>query len=387
MTALDWVLLVAAALSAVMGARRGFLAGVLSLAGFVGGAFAGARLAPLLLDGGSASPWAPLFGLAGALALGVALSGLLQGIGNAVFDAVRLPGIGPVDAILGAALGAAAALAFAWIAGAVALQTPGARTLRDEVRRSAILSTLNDVLPPSGPILRALARFDPLPSIRGPSPDAIGRPTGTALREPGVRSAAGGTVRVLGEACGLGISGSGWIVAPGIVVTNAHVVAGTDGELEVQLRGEGKRRAARALVFDPRNDVAILAVSGLGGRVLRLVGEPREGTAGAILGYPLNGPFDAGAARIGSTSGVLSQDVYGRGPLPRTMTAVRGTIRHGNSGGPVVDGSGRVLTTVFASSESAGASGGFGVPNATVRAALAQVDSGAQTASTGACAT
>ena len=386
MTALDWILVAIAVLAAASGARRGFVAGLLSLAGFLGGAFAGARLAPLLLDGGSASPWAPMFGLAGALMLGLALSGLLGGIGRVAVDAVPLPGLGSADAVLGALLGAAVALAVAWIAAAAALQTPGARTLRDEVRASVILRELNDVLPPSGPLLRALARFDPLPSIAGPSPGSIAAPTGDALGRQGTRAAAGGTVRVLGEACGLGVTGSGWIAADDIVVTNAHVVAGTDGEVDVQVRGAGERYAARAIHYDPRNDVAVLKVMGLPGKTLTMAGDPASGTAGAILGYPLNGPFDARAARIGTTRRVLAEDVYGRGPVARRMTAIRGTIRPGNSGGPVVDGDGRVLTTVFASSDSEAVRGGYGVPNTIIEDALTDAGSQMRSVSTGECA-
>ena len=249
MTTLDWLIVVFAALGAISGAMRGFVAGALSLAGFVGGAFAGARLAPLLLSGGSESPYAPLFALIGALVLGIALAGLLQGVGGAVMGGVRIPVARTVDAALGGLLGAAIALTLVWVAGAAALHTPGADSLRTDVQRSSILQALNDALPPSGPILRALARFDPLPVIAGPAPAGIEPPSQEALSRPGVRAAVDGTVRVLAAACGLGISGSGWIARRGVIVTNAHVVAGTEGDVSVQLRGTGDeaRRARRLL--------------------------------------------------------------------------------------------------------------------------------------------
>jgi S1-C subfamily serine protease len=385
-TTLDWLIVAFAAVGAISGAMRGFVAGALSLAGFAGGAFVGARLAPLLLSGGSASPYAPLFALIGALVLGLALAGLLQGVGGAVMGGVRLPVARTVDAALGALLGAAIALTLVWVAGAAALHTPGADSLRADVQRSSILQALNDALPPSGPLLRALARFDPLPVIAGPAPSGIERPSQEALSRPGVRAAVDGTVRVLAAACGLGISGSGWIARPGVIVTNAHVVAGTGGDISVQLRGTGQRHDARVVYFDPRGDIAILAAPQVGGSPLRVVRDPQSGTAGAILGYPENGPFDSRAARIGATQQVFSQDIYGRGPIRRSMTSIRGRIRHGNSGGPVVDGDGRVLATVFASAEDTSASGGFGVPNALVRAALRRAGAGSQSASTGECA-
>ena len=107
-------------------------------------------------------------------------------------------------------------------------------------------------------------------------------------------------VRILGSACGLGVEGSGWLAAPNVVVTNAHVVAGTDGDVVVRPRSGDVTLPARALAFDPVNDVAVLAVPGLSGPVLRMVDNPVAGTAGALLGYPRNGPFDVEPARIGA---------------------------------------------------------------------------------------
>ena len=222
---------------------RGFVAGALSLIGFLAGAFAGARLAPLLLHGGSESPYAPLFALAGALVLGIALGALLQGIGTTVMGELRLPGAQTIDAALGALLGAAIALTVAWILGAVALHTPGATSLREDVRRSSILRTLNDALPPSGPILRALARFDALPVIPGPSPSSIAPPSAESLKRPGVRAAVDGTVRVLGSACGLGVSGSGWIARAGR--RDRHERARRRGDRRRQRSAARHRRGAR----------------------------------------------------------------------------------------------------------------------------------------------
>jgi S1-C subfamily serine protease len=124
--------------------------------------------------------------------------------------------------------------------------------------------------------------------------------------------------------------------------------------------------------FDPRNDIAILRVPGLRASPLPLAGKIEAGTSAAILGFPLNGPFDVRPGRIGDTRRVRSSDAYGRGPVARTMTALRGLVRPGNSGGPMVDGDGRVVTTVFAATTS-GPRGGYGVPNAVVRRALADV--------------
>jgi S1-C subfamily serine protease len=369
-TPLDWIIVGFALLLAVYGYAQGFIVGALSFAGFAGGAFLGTRIAPALLPQGSASPYAPLFGLLGALVAGAILATGLEGVGWALRRRVAGHGVEAVDGALGAALTAALALGLAWLGGAVALQTPGAGDLRQAIQRSTILSALNGALPPSGAILHALARFDPFPQVTGP-PVTVGPPNSRVARDPQVRAAAAGMVRVLGTACGLGVEGSGWVAAPGTVVTNAHVVAGTDDSV-VQLRGSGPRLDATPVHFDPRNDVAILRVDGLGGRSLPLAGDARAGTAGAVLGFPDNGPYDVEPARLGDTRTVISQDAYGRGPITRRITSVRARVRHGNSGGPVVDEAGRVLATVFAAAVSRGGSrGGYGVPDAVVRAALA----------------
>ena len=385
MTTIDWIIVVLALFAAAQGLFRGFLVGALTLAGFAAGAFAGSRLATQLAHGGSSSPWAPVFALGGAIFLGAIVAGLFEVLGLRARRTVRSRTFAGLDAAAGALLGAAVALAAVWIAGAVALQTPGLGSLRTDVQRSAVLRQLNEILPPSGPVLQALARFDPLPAIEGPSTTTIGRPDTAILGSPGVRLAQNSTVRILGSACGLGIEGSGWIVAPNVVVTNAHVVAGTDGDVIVHAQNDSVGIPARALAFDARNDLAILAVPGLPGTALRVVVDPASGTSGAILGFPQDGPFDARAARIGATQTVISQDAYGNGPVRRSITTIRGLLRHGNSGGPVVDSRGRVLTTVFAASTHSRTHGGYGVPNSVVERLLATIPQSAPTVSTGAC--
>jgi S1-C subfamily serine protease len=369
MTTLDWIIVALVALFGLAGYRRGFIVGALSLAGFVGGAAVGARVGPLLLPEGAHSPYAPLFALAGALLLGGLLASSLERLGARLRNGLWLPGLGALDGLLGALLSMAIGLALAWVAGAVVLQTPGLGELRRDVQRSFVLRQLNAILPPSGPILNALARFDPLPSISGPGA-AVPPPSAEVLRESGVGAAAPSVVRILGNACGLGVEGSGWVAGPGLVVTNAHVVAG-EHDTVVQAPGDpAGSRDATLVHLDVRDDVAVLRAEGLSAPALTLAPDPASGAAGAILGYPLNGPFDAEPGRIGATDEVLSQDAYGRGPVRRSVTSLRGRVRSGNSGGPVVDAQGRVLTTVFAATRS-GRAGGYGVANAVVADALA----------------
>jgi S1-C subfamily serine protease len=383
MTATDWIIVALAVLLAANGLRQGFIIGVLQLAGFAAGAFAGSRLGPVVLSGGSASPYAPLMALAGAVLLGSLCAALLERVGAAVRMAVPLPFVRTADAGLGAVLGALLGLGMAWIAGAVLLQTPGLQ-LRRDIQRSVILRRLNDVLPPSGFVLNALARFDPLPSIKGPGIAGVRAPQPRIAHDPQVRAAAASVVRVLGTACGLGVEGSGWVAGDGLVVTNAHVVAG-ESDTIVEQRGEGPRLPARVVLFAPHDDLALLRVPGLGASALPLAPGSESGASAAVLGFPHNGPYDVRAARLGPTQDLLAEDAYGRGPVRRSILSFRGLVRSGNSGGPLVDAAGRVAGTVFAAAVGGGGPrGGYAVPAAVVRQRLAAA--GHARVSTGPCA-
>ena len=363
MTLVDWIAAAVIVLAALNGLRRGLVAGALSLAGLAVGAYVGARLAPQVL-GDEDTAYTPIVALAGA----VGLAFLLQGVAAAAGGVVRgsllaVPPLRVADSALGFFLGAATGVALVWVLGAVALNLPGQTDLRREVQTSEILKRINREFPPER-LMDAIARVDPFGSIHGPNA-AVGPPDPRLLKAPAVRAAAGSVVRVTGSACGLGIQGSGWIAAPQLVVTNAHVVAGVhDAQVD---RRDGDELDATLVAFDTRNDVAVLRVPGLRGRPLRLQAA-RSGVPVVILGYPENGPFEVTPARIGQTTSVITDDAYGRGPVTRSVTTLRGVVQHGNSGGPAVDAAGRVRTTVFA--QRVGAEGGYGVPAAAVRAAL-----------------
>jgi S1-C subfamily serine protease len=162
---------------------------------------------------------------------------------------------------------------------------------------------------------------------------------------------------------GLGLGGDG------IVVTNAHVVAGQD-DTRVLLQGREPGLDAQAIAFDSDNDLAVLRVDGLDASALQLARDPKPGTSAAILGFPLNGPYDVRPGRLGQIREVLTQDAYGRGPVRRRIASLRGVVRSGNSGGPMVDGDGRVVGTIFAATTQ-GPRGGYAVPNELVRSTLA----------------
>ncbi|MFZ0384707.1 MAG: MarP family serine protease [Solirubrobacteraceae bacterium] len=366
MTGLDWAIVGFTFLLGCYGYLQGFFVGAMSLAGFALGAFLGTRLAPLLLNQGSRSQYAPLLGLGGALLVGAVFANVLEVLGSRGRLSHRMPVLHWIDGLMGAALTACVALGIAWIVGAVALDSSNSAPLRSEIRGSEILRALDKALPPSGPVLNALARIDPLPSVHGPAA-TVPAPTRAILRSGAVRRASRSVVRVYGMACGLGIEGSGWDVGPGLVVTNAHVVAGED-HTQVQVRGVGRDLTAEVVDFDVHDDIAVLRVPGLRLRSLPFAPSAPSGTSAAILGYPLDGPFNVQPGRIGQTGTVRTQNAYGQGTVPRSITPLRGKIRPGNSGGPVIDARGAVLATVFAAITDASRPGGFAIPDGVVAA-------------------
>lgn len=365
MTRVDWIALAIAALGALSGLRRGLIATALSLGGLAAGAVLGARIAPHFLHGGAQSPYTSVAALAGALVGATMLQGVASIAGSFARGGLALiPPLRLLDTVGGALLGAAMGLALAWVAGAVLLQIPGQTSLRREVQQSVVLQHLNRIAPPST-VLRALNRVDPFQTLAGPPPPSV-PPDTRVLTTATVRKARESVVRILANQCGLGVEGSGWVARPHVVVTAAHVVTGATG---IRVNGH----AAQALVVDRRNDVAVLRVPRLPARALG-VASPVAGTSIAILGYPEDGPFDARAGRVGSTS-----DVVIDGSL-REITVVSGLVRHGNSGGPVVDSDGRVVATIFAAR--VGMRAGYGIPEGPVRADLAKAK---RPVSTGSC--
>jgi S1-C subfamily serine protease len=367
LTAIDVFIVLLAAFFGFVGFARGFVIGVLSLVGFAGGAYLGTRFGPHLLTEGNASPFAPLFGLLGALIGGVVLSAGAEGLAGRLRAGIQSPAFAVFDGLLGSALAVALALGLAWLVSVIVLQTPGVRHARRPIQRSAILKELNAILP-SDRLLKALARFDPFPSIRGPQAN-VERPRSKYARDPDVQAAGRSVVRVLSSSCGLGVAGSGWVAAPGIVVTNAHVIAGASNTT-IEPNGSDTRLDATAIAFDPRNDVAVLRVPALGRPALRFSREVKPTEPGAVLGFPLNGPFKVRPARVAETASVLAHDAYGRGLVRRRVTGFRADVQPGNSGGPIVDLAGRVSGTVFAKVV-VGPEGGYAVPNDIVRDTLA----------------
>ncbi len=367
MSTADWVVIGVIAFSALYGVATGFLRGAFSLAGFAVGAYLGARIAPALLT--DASPYVPVIALGGAIVGGMLMRGLASLFASFLRTSLGvIPGLRFLDRIAGLVLGVAAGVFLCWTVGAVLLYLPGQSDLRQAVQRSTILSEINDVVPPER-VLETLERVDPIGVFLGP-PAIVPRPDSRLARDPDVVRASKSVVRVTGIACGLGIEGSGWIAAPGLVVTNAHVVAGI-ARPRVD-RSDGSAYSATVVAFDASNDLAVLRAPGLRGKPL-LQAEAERGTAVALVGYPGNGPLTLTPGRLGGTRAILSRDAYGDGPISRRVTALRGLVEPGSSGGPGIDGAGRVRTTVFG--RRPGELGGYGIPSDLVSAVVRKAGS------------
>lgn len=376
MTVLDWAIIAFTLALGMWGYRQGLIVGAMTLAGFAGGAFAGSRLGPLVLSQGAESPYAPLCAALGALLAGaltaVAVESFALGLRQKL---VRRPSLHLADGAGGAALIASVALGLVWVFGAVALHAPETERLRTDVQDSLILRSLNDVMPPSGPLLNALDRVDPAPSVVGPATPQL-PPNPAIASDPDVLAAEESVVRVLSTACGLGVEGSGWVVAPSLIVTNAHVIAGAD-DTTVTTR-HGIELEASAVYYAPHDDLALLRINA-SLPTLAISSERPQGADAAVLGYPEDGPFELAPARIGETRDTVSEDAYGSGPVERAIVSLGGEVRSGNSGGPLIDARGRVVGTVFAAT-TGGVPGGFAIPAELVRVALGgagqEVDTG-----------
>ena len=361
----DLIAIALIALTSLAGLRRGLVVGVLSFGGLILGFYLGTRIGPSLV-GDTRTRWLPLF----AVGTAMVVAALGQALGAFAGRSIRrtlivVPPLRLLDSAGGGLFGAALGLALCWAVGAVLLYLPADTELRRHVQRSTILSTLNEEYPPSR-LIDTLARIDPFGTLAGPAA-GVDEPDPAVLDSAGVNAAALSVVRVIGNACGLGIEGSGWVAGRHLVVTNAHVVAGVDTP-RVD-RNDGDLLEARVVSFDKTNDVAVLRVPGLAARPLMLA-DAAAGTSGGMLGYPGNGPYVETAVRVGRDVEIVGRDAYGHFPTPRRVTTIRGKLRSGNSGGPVVDARGRVITTVFA--QRTGQDGGYGVPTSAVRAALAK---------------
>lgn len=357
MSVVDIVLIVLVLAYGIAGYTQGLIVGVWSFIGFVGGAVLGLSLGPRLLTSLTPGLGTAVLGLILVLVLATVGQAVAAWIGSLLRSRVRWSSMRFLDSLGGALFSMAALLLAAWAIG-LAAASSSIPSLSAAVRDSQVLRAVDGQLPASartvvgrfrdlvgaGAFPSVVLPFEPEPisGVREPAP-------GTARALP-VRAASRSVVKVLGEAstCGRVLEGSGFVVGPNRVMTNAHVVAGTT-KLAVVDR-DGVDRRAFVVHFDSRTDVAVLAVPRLGLPALQFAPQVRVGQPAAVLGYPRNGPFVGASVRVRQERTLIGEDIYGKASVSRDVVALRGSVVPGNSGGPVVGDRGRVLGVVFAAS-------------------------------------
>jgi len=351
----DVILVVLMLIFAANGYRQGFVIGALSFVGFFTGALIGLQLGPLLgrqfadLQLRVLVSLVTIFGLA---VLGQALSGWL---GTRLRQTITSRRGQVADDIGGAVVSLLAVLLVAWLV-AAPLASSSLPWLARSVRNSEVLGGVDRVMPHQ---VRALS--DALRDTVDTNgfPDVFGDLVPTQVREveppdpalagsPAVVGARKSVVKVLGNApsCSRRIEGSGFIYAPQHVMTNAHVVAGTRS-VNIELNGD--RRPGRVVHYDPGLDLAVIYVPGLNAPAMRFAAtEATTDDDAIVIGFPLDGPYDAQPARVRDVREITGPDIYDKREITREIYTIRALVRSGNSGGPLVAADGRVLGVIFA---------------------------------------
>ncbi len=351
----DIIVIVATVGFAVNGFRSGFVASILSFVGFFGGAVIGAQLATPIATRLSSGRTQVV--VAVAVVLGMALLGqvIAVRVGSAVRDRITWSPARAVDSLLGALVGALAALLVAWMV-ATPLASSPYPGLASAVRGSSVIRGVNASVPP--PVrdlyrsLRQLVDRGDFPDVFGPlSPTQVlpvAPPNPKLLSDPTLRQVQHSVVKVTGLAaqCSRRIEGSGFVYASHRVMTNAHVVAGVQSP-SVQV--DDRELAATVVLYDPDRDVAVLDVPDLTVPALPFSGaDAGRGDDAIIVGYPLDGPLTANAARVRDRQEIRGPNIYNDQTVNRDAYTVRGSVRAGNSGGPLLRPNGTVYGVIFA---------------------------------------
>ncbi|MDT0117660.1 MarP family serine protease [Microbacterium sp. PRF11] len=388
MPIVDIVLIALLAIALIVGLSRGFLATIGFFAGLAVGAVAAYWVVPFIGQWVTAPSWrGPAMILAGALLLlfGSGVGSALGGFFRRGADRIRLR---VPERLLGGVVNvAAAALAISFAAGSI---TPvGVPVVSAALGSSGVVRTIDDLTPP--PVRGALADLrgtvfaDGIPRLGeliqiGPVPSA----PEIALDDPALTQAAQSVARISGTAyaCGVTSSGSGFVAAPGRVVTNAHVVAGVDTPL-VELPGRPAREG-RVVYFDPIDDIAVVSVDDMDAAALPVVSTLGVGSAAVVQGYPGGGPFTSGSAQVLQEGTVPVPDIYDQSSTPRDIYALAAVVRPGNSGGPLLTTSGEVAGIVFARSDTDD-NVGYAMTPAELDPVLAQMDQLSAPVASGSC--
>jgi S1-C subfamily serine protease len=387
---LDWILVVLVVAYAVSGYWQGFIAGAFATGGLLLGGLIGIWLAPRLLGDAAPALWVSLAALFVVLICASFGQAIMQYVGVRIRSRITWQPARALDAVGGAALSMAAVLVVAWALGVAVsgAKLPWAST---EVRESAVLDQVNGVMPADA--VEALNSFNDVvgssffPRYLEPfAPERIinvGPPPPGIARDPDVQRTQASVYKIRGEnACQRGVEGSGFVYGPDRVMTNAHVVAGVSKPTVVA----GEREIPATVVYyNPNIDIAVLAVDGLQGQRLKFAYDGHSRQPAAVLGYPQDGPYNVQPARIRGQQRLRSPDIYGKGTVVRQTYSLRGLVRPGNSGGPLVSSAGRVLGVIFAASVT-DTNTGYALTAGQVRGAAAQGLSHSSRVGTGDCA-
>jgi S1-C subfamily serine protease len=390
----DVLVLVLALLAGISGARQGMVTAAASFIGVLAGAVIGVRIAPSLIEGYESPEVRVALGVSIVIvlvALGETLGVLL---GRAVQRRMDAEAIRQVDSFLGAVVQGMAALVVAWLVALPLTKSSAYTGLTASVRDSSVLAVVDTAMPN---VLRELpSRLTDLldvsgfPNILPPFATtpitAVETPDPALLNSPVVRQARASVLKVRGRArsCSRALEGTAFVIAPQRMMTNAHVVAGTD-KVQVETFDSGVLDAI-VVSYDPETDVAILKVPGLRAPVLPLAPKPAAtGASGLVLGYPHDGPYTASAARVRDRINLRGPDIYNASTVVRNVYTVRAVVRSGNSGGPLLDGSGQVLGLVFGAAVDNDQTG-FVLADNEIADDIAAAPNRSASVSTGACA-
>ncbi|MEU4150917.1 MarP family serine protease [Streptomyces sp. NPDC026659] len=363
MNVLDILLLAAAAWFAVVGYRQGFVVGILSVTGFLGGGLVTVYALPVIWDAvtGGRKVGTTLAVVAVVVVIVVASVGqaLTTHLGGRLRRHITWSPARALDATGGALVNVAAMLLVAWLLGSALAQTT-LPTVGREVRDSRVLVGMDQMLPGQADIwfkdFTSVLAQNGFPQVFSPfsnEPIQEVQPPDPALARSAVAvRAQRSIVKVTGTAhsCGKVLEGTGFVFGDRRVMTNAHVVGGVE-EPTVQIGGEGRKYEARVVLYDWRRDIAVLDVPDLTAPALRFSTQDADGGNGAIVaGFPENGSYDVRAARVRGRITANGPDIYHRGTVARDVYSLYATVRQGNSGGPLLTPKGRVYGVVFAKS-------------------------------------
>lgn len=357
MNVVDLVVLGAIVVFAWTGWRQGFVAGLLSFAGFLGGGLAAALLIPPVVQRFDFPDFAGALILASVI-LAAALLGqsLTSIIGRRLRSAISWSPVRTLDNAGGAVLNIAALAVVLWIVASAVVVLPDQALVR-QIRSSVVITGIDRVVPDSArnwfvglrdavdasglPRVFAGIGYDSGPQVAPPDP--------ALLRDPAVRAAWPSLAKVSGPACEVAITGSGFVYAVDRLITNAHVVAGVDRP-RVRFPGDPQTYEATVVAFDPDIDAAVLYVPGLTAPPLRFTETVADtGDPAVVAGFPGGSDLEAGPARVRALITARGEDIYGRAGVVREVYSFRGDVRPGNSGGPLLAPNGSVYGMVFAS--------------------------------------